>query len=63
MDLLDLTASLGDAIYGFRNFLFENNVLIKGLEKLADGIVVGVEAAKKLFDAFMALQEVQAAVD
>ena len=63
MDLLDLTASLGDAIYGFRNFLFENNVLIKGLEKLADGIVVGVEAAKKLFDAFMALPEVQAAVD
>ena len=62
-DILSVTAALGDAVYNFRNFLFENNILIKGLEKLADGIVIGVRAIEKFIDAFMALPEVQAAID
>ena len=62
-DILSVTAALGDAIYNFRNFLFENNLVIRGIEKLAGGIAIGAKEVKKLIDAFMALPEVQAAID
>lgn len=63
MDILDVTASLGDAVYNFRNFLLENELVTKGFEKFGEGVVYVVKAAKRLIDAFMALPQVQNAIE
>ena len=59
MNILDLTANIGDAIVVFRDFLFNNGLINKGFELLASGIKKVVEALKSLFDAFMNLPSIQ----
>ena len=59
MDILSLTASLGDAIVKFRDFLFDNELINKGFELLAKGIEKAVSAIKKLVKAFKNLPQVQ----
>lgn len=59
MDVLDLTASLGDAIVKFRDFLFNNELINKAFDLLADGIVIAVNAIKDLCNAFKELPQVQ----
>ena len=63
MNLLDLTANLGDAIVKFRDFLFDNEIVNKGFELLAKGIEKAAEAIKKLYEAFMDLPQVQRAIE
>lgn len=63
MDVLDLTANLGDAIVKFRDFLFDNEIVNKGFELLAKGIEKAAEAIKKLYEAFMDLPQVQRAIE
>lgn len=36
LSILDVTAAVGEAIASFRDWLFENNMVIKGLERLAE---------------------------
>ena len=59
MNILDLTANLGDAIVKFRDFLFNNDYINKGFELIATGIVKAADAIKKLYDAFIKLPQVQ----
>ena len=59
MDILDLTATIGDALVAFRDFLFNNKLIDKGFELLADGIVEVVNAVKKFYNAFKNLPQVQ----
>ena len=63
MDILDVTASLGDAIYNFRNFLLENELVTKGFQKFGEGVAYVVKTVARLIDAFMALPQVQNAID
>ena len=59
MNILDLTANLGDVIVKFRDFLFNNDYINKGFELIATGIVKAADAIKKLYDAFIKLPQVQ----
>ena len=52
LNILDVTASIGDSIVAFRDWLFETNALAKGVEKV-------ITTLKDWFDAFMAMPEVQ----
>lgn len=63
MDVLDATAALGDMLYNFRNFLFENTLITKGFDLLGEGVVAAAKWVKQLIDAFMNLPSVQAVVD
>ena len=48
LDILSVTAAIGDVIVAFRDFLFENNIIIKGLTKLGELIAAVVKAFLKL---------------
>ena len=59
MNILDLTANLGDAIVKFRDFLFNNDLINKGFELLADALVAAAKAVKEFAEAVMNLPFVQ----
>lgn len=59
MDILDLTANIGDAIVAFRDFLFDNQLVNKGFELLAVGIKKAIDAIKDFCDAFLDIPQVQ----
>ena len=59
VNALDVTASLGDAIVAFRDFLFSNNVVVKGLDKLVDGMSTAAKMIHNWIDAFLKLPIVQ----
>ena len=62
VDILTLTANIGDAIVGFRDWLLSGNRLVKGFEKVID---VVAKFAVKVYDfikAFFGLPEVQNAI-
>lgn len=55
LNILDLTAAIGDAISSFRDFLFENNLIIKGLAKIVPLVKIGAEKIREFINAFMDL--------
>ena len=59
LNILDLTAILGDAIVKFRDFLFDNDLINKGFELLAKGVKMAAEALKELYDYVSNLPKVQ----
>ena len=59
MDVLDLTATIGDALVAFRDFLFNNKLIDKGFELLTDAIVEVINAVKKFYNEFKNLPQVQ----
>ena len=59
MNVLDLTALIGDAIVKFRSFLFDNEIITKGFELLADGVKMAADAIKDLYDTVKNLPIVQ----
>lgn len=59
MDVLDLTANIGDAIVAFRDFLFNNDLVNKGFELLATAIVNAAKGVKDFCNAFKNLPMVQ----
>lgn len=63
LDILDFTAMIGDAAYGLRNFLLDNELVVKGIQAFATGITAGVTAIKDWIDAFLQLPTVQKAID
>lgn len=46
IDVLEFTARIGDAIVTFRDWIEENNLITKGIQKLASYIVIVVKAIK-----------------
>lgn len=59
VNVLDLTASIGDAIVAFRDFLFENNKVIDGIETVVGWISTACVKVKEWTEAFLELPEVQ----
>ena len=46
LNLLDFTALIGDAIVKFRDWIENNNLIVKGIQKLAEYIKIAVVAVK-----------------
>ena len=63
MDILDLTATLGDAAVGLRNFVKDNDLITAGFKAIATGISEGVVALKDWTESFMNLPSVQTAIE
>ena len=63
MDILDLTASLGDAAVALRDFILDNEFVNKGFDAIASGIVTVVQAVKSWINAFLDLPMVQSAIE
>ena len=63
MDILDLTARLGDAAVALRDFILDNEFINNGFELLADGIVAAAKAIKGWIDAFLEIPAVQSAIE
>lgn len=59
MNVLDLTANLGDMLVKFRDFLFNNKLIDKGLKSLASGVKMAVEAFKDFIDSVKDIPKVQ----
>lgn len=59
LDLLDVTAGIGDAAVAFRDFLFSNDLVNKGFEALGSGVKMAVEAFADLVDAIENIPQVQ----
>lgn len=59
IDILGVTASIGDAIAAFRDWLLEGETLIKILNGIGSAVETAVKAIKKLVDAFLNLPIVQ----
>lgn len=58
-NILDTTASIGDAIVSFRDWLNENNVFVKGLTGLANGLKLGAQLIREWIERLMSLPAVQ----
>ena len=63
MDILDLTARLGDAAVALRDFILDNELINNGFELLADGIVAAAKAIKGWIDTFLEIPAVQSAIE
>ena len=63
VNILDVTASLGDALVKFHDWLLENNKVIKVLEKVIDAIVKVIKKIKEWIEAFIKLPVVQKSVE
>ena len=63
ISLLDLTAMLGDAAVALHDFILDNELVNKGFELLADGIVAAAKAIKGWIDAFLEIPAVQSAIE
>lgn len=59
LDLLDVTAGIGDVAVAFRDFLFSNDLVNKGFEALGSGVKMAVEAFADLVDAIEDIPQVQ----
>ena len=59
IDILEFTGSVGNYISAFRDWLFENELIIKGFEKLETAIVSGVHNIRTYVSNFLALKSTQ----
>ena len=59
MPILELTARIGDAISGFRDWLFESSIFAKAFDAVVKGVATGIKMLKDWFDSFKALPETQ----
>lgn len=59
MHILDLTANIGDVLVKFRDFIMNNELINKGLDALASGIVWVVTKLGNLYSAIKELPQVQ----
>ena len=63
VNILDVTASLGDALVKFHDWLLENNKVIKVLEKVVNTIVKVIKKIKEWIGSFIKLPVVQKSVE
>lgn len=63
MNILDLTANIGDAVVAFRSFLFSNNLINQGFRLLGEGVKILVDSFVKLIDIIKDLPIVQDALE
>ena len=63
LNVLDVTANVGDAIVAFRNWLLNDNLLVKSLSKLASGIKMAVVFVKKMVKSFLEIPAVNKTIE
>lgn len=63
LNILDVTANIGDALVAFRDWLFENNALAKSINGLIDKLPGLINKFKEWFAAFKETPAVQKLVD
>ena len=63
IDVLSLTASVGDAIVKFRDWLFENNIIAKAIRKVISIVGKAITVVRNWIKAFIKLPSVQKAID
>ena len=63
MNVLELTGDVGDMLVKFRDWLFENNSVVKSIDKLIDKIPGAIEAVKEWIRVFKDLPEVQKIIE
>ena len=63
MDILSVTGSIGEAIYKFRDWLFEQNAIAKALKKFVNMLPKAVDQVREWFDAFKETPAVEKFVD
>ena len=61
-DVLKFTATIGDSIYNFRNWLFEENRVVKALENLGEGFISGAKTVYSWIKTFYQLPIVQSKI-
>lgn len=59
ISLLDVTANVGDAVVAFRDFLFNNDLIVKGVTLLASGVKMAGNGFKKLVESIKGIPKVQ----
>lgn len=63
ISLLDVTANVGDAIVALRDFLFNNDLIVKGATLLASGVKMAGDSFKKLVESIKGIPKVQEFID
>lgn len=63
LDILSVTASVGDMLVGFRDWLLHDNLLIKSFTLLAEGAKVVIKKLKEWFKAFSEIPQVKAFIE
>ena len=63
MNILDLTANIGDALVAFRDFLFNNNAIAEAIDGLVSKLPGAVSQVKEWFNAFKETPVVQNFLD
>lgn len=63
VDILSVTAAIGDMLVGFKNWFFENSILAKSVELLGEGIKLVIQLCKDWFKTFSETPQVQAFVE
>lgn len=59
LDLLTVTANIGDAIVAIRDFLFSNSLITGGFKLIAEGVKMAVDAIKSFIDMIQSIPQVQ----
>ena len=57
--ILNVTSNVGEAIVAFRDWLFENNLITRGFDKLVSAAKVVIKTIKAWIDTFKAIPAVQ----
>ena len=63
MDILELTGNIGDVIVKFRDFLFDNDLITKSFELMAEGVKIAIAALKDLYEYIKSLPKVQKIIE
>lgn len=59
LDILEVAASIGDVITAFKDWIHNNDIITKGLDRLIDGMIAVVNYVKKMINKFLELSIVQ----
>ena len=62
MNILDVTANIGDALVTFRNWIKENNFVVKALEKVISFVGAAIVAIRDFVKKLLEIPEVQNAI-
>ena len=62
LDLLDVTAYVGDMIVQFRDFVENNGLVEKAIDTLANGLIAATDAAKEFYEFFKQLPVIQESI-
>lgn len=63
LNILDVTAYIGDALTKFHDFVLQDNILTDAIQLLADAIIFLVTKLKDLYDSLMDLPQTQKVID